>query len=209
MDQRFFALEGGEGCGKSTQWKLLKERFPELFPSLAEPVFTREPGGTPVAEATRGVILSPEAKDMSALTAFYLFAAARNDHIEEVIRPGLDQGRVVITDRFGAATFAYQAWAMENPISHDWFRFYYDGLAAKPAVTIVFDIDPEIGSARVGRDLARTTNHFDMRSLDFHQGVREAYLAFDRFAPTHIIDASRGVEEVFEEVVACLREHLQ
>ena len=209
MTEPFFPFEGGEGSGKSTQIQMLRERFSELFPGVGMPVFTREPGGTPVAEATRGVILSPEARDMSALTAFYLFAAARNDHIENVIRPGLDAGKVVFSDRFVGSTFAYQACAMKNPISQDRFRTYFEELAAKPALPLIFDIDPEIGSARVGRDLVRVQNHFDTRSFDFHERVREGYLALERYTPTRIIDASRGKEEIFEEVVACLREHLQ
>lgn len=207
MTEPFFAVEGGEGSGKSTQLKLLNERFGELFPER-KLRWTREPGGSPFAESVRNLILSEEAKDLDGRGAFYGFALARHDHIKKTIRPGLDRGEVVISDRFAAATYAYQAWAMENPISEDEFRYYYDGLEARPAVTIILDIDPVLGSERIGRALEREVNHFDLRSLAFHQKVREGYLRFDRFAPACVIDADRTKEEVFEDIVACLKPYL-
>lgn len=210
MDARFFTLEGGEGSGKTTQRELLKQRFSELFPNY-ELDWTREPGGTPFAEMVRTLIFSDEAQALDGTDAYHAFALARGDHIKNRIRPNLDKGMVVISDRFAAATFAYQSRAMENPISEDEFRYYYDGLAAKPALTIVFDIDPELAAERLKERYATEGgeyNHFDRRPLEFHQAVREGYLDFDRFAPTCVIDASRSKEEIFDEMVACLREHL-
>ena len=109
----FITLEGGEGVGKTTQRKLLEERLPQLYPDQ-EFLFTREPGGSPFAEALRDTIFSKLAADADGKTMFGLFAAARADHIRRVIRPALAAGKVVICDRFAAATYTYQGCAMEN-----------------------------------------------------------------------------------------------
>ncbi len=209
MDQKFITFEGGEGCGKSTQLALFKERFAELFPGESL-ITTREPGGSPFAERVRELILSDSAKDLDGMGAFYAFALARHDHIKKVIRPALNDGKMVLCDRFVGATYAYQACAMENPLNADDFRYYYEGLAAKPAVTVVFDIDPVIAAERLsGRTAGGAAyNHFDRRPLEFHQKIREGYLALGNFMPTCVIDAARSKEEIFEEVVACVRGHL-
>lgn len=207
MDNKFITIEGGEGAGKSTQLRLLKERFPKLFPGT-EACFTREPGGSPFAEELRSVIFSPGAKELSGKGMFGLFAAARQDHIERVIRPALDAGKAVVSDRFAAATYAYQACAMRNPISEQFFRLYYEELEAKPAVTIILDIDPRVGKKRIATRNGEAPNHFDEQDFEFHDTVRDGYKRFAEFAPACIIDADRSPEEVFQDIVDCLRKYL-
>lgn len=207
MDNKFITIEGGEGAGKSTQLRLLAERFPELFPGM-ESCFTREPGGSTFAEELRSVIFSEGAKHLSGKGMFGLFATARQDHIERVIRPALDAGKVVICDRFAAATYAYQACAMRNPISEEFFRQYYAELDATPVVTIILDIDPNVGMQRIASRNGQDLNHFDERGLEFHEAVRDGYRRFAEFAPACVIDASNSVEKVFDDITACLRTHL-
>lgn len=207
MDKKFITIEGGEGAGKSTQLRLLRERFSELFPS-EELCFTREPGGSSFAEELRSVIFSEGAKHLSGKGMFGLFAAARQDHIERVIRPALDAGKVVICDRFAAATYAYQACAMKNPISEEFFRRYYEQLDATPVVTIILDIEPDVGMRRIASRNGQDLNHFDERGHEFHEAVREGYRRFAEFAPTCVIDASPSQEEVYARIVACLRTYL-
>lgn len=207
MDKKFITIEGGEGAGKSTQVKLLKERLPELFPEAGF-CFTREPGGSEFAEELREVIFSSKAKELSGKGMFGLFATARQDHIERVIRPALDAGKAVICDRFAAATFAYQACAMRNPISEEFFKHYYQELDATPVVTIILDIDPVTGQERVAKRNGQDINHFDERDLEFHVGVRNGYHRFAELAPACIIDAAPSQEEVFTAVLACIRTHL-
>ncbi len=207
MDNKFITIEGGEGAGKSTQVRLLRERLPNLFPG-SEFCFTREPGGSPFAEELRAVIFSDGAKELSGKGMFGLFAAARQDHVERVIRPALDAGKAVICDRYAAATFAYQACGMPNPISEEFFKLYYAQLDARPAVTILLDIDPRIGTQRIASRNGQDLNHFDERDLAFHDRVRDGYRRFGEFAPVCVIDADNSIEEVFNDIVACLRTYL-
>ncbi len=207
MDNKFITIEGGEGAGKSTQIRLLAEQLPQLFPT-ATFHFTREPGGSDFAEELRTVIFSSKAKELSGKGMFGLFATARQDHIERIIRPKLDDGTTVICDRFAAATYAYQACAMRNPISEDFFKHYYEQLDATPVVTIILDIDPRIGMQRVASRNGQDKNHFDERDLTFHDAVRDGYRRFAEFAPACVIDATPSVEEVFSGIVDCLRKYL-
>lgn len=207
MDNKFITIEGGEGAGKSTQIRLLKERFEELFPGM-EVCFTREPGGSSFAEEIRSVIFSEGAKNLSGKGMFGLFATARQDHIEHIIRPALDANKVVISDRFAAATYAYQVSAMKNPISEDFFRQYYAELDVTPVVTIILDIDPREGLSRVATRNGQDLNHFDEQSLEFHEAVRDGYRRFAELAPACVVDAAPSQEEVFASIVDCLRKHL-
>jgi dTMP kinase len=207
MDNKFITIEGGEGAGKSTQLRLLKERFLELFPGT-EACFTREPGGSPFAEELRSVIFSEGAKQLSGKGMFGLFAAARQDHIERVIRPALDAGKAVICDRFAAATYAYQACAMKNPISEEFFKRYYEELDATPVVTIILDIDPSIGARRIASRNGQDLNHFDERGPEFHEAVRDGYRRFAEFAPACVINAEPSPEEVYARIVECLEKYL-
>lgn len=207
MDNKFITIEGGEGAGKSTQVRMLSERLPALFPDTKF-LFTREPGGSPFAEELRAVIFSPGAKELSGKGMFGLFAAARQDHIERVIRPSLDAGKAVLCDRYAAATYAYQACAMQNPISEEFFRLYYQELEAIPAVTIILDIDPRVGKQRIATRNGEAPNHFDDQDFEFHDAVRDGYKRFAEFAPACVINADRTPEEVFNDIVDCLRKHL-
>lgn len=205
---RFISLDGGEGVGKTTQRELIKERIPAKYPHL-EFVFTREPGGSPYAEEIRSVIFSESARTADGKTMFGLFTAARMDHVRRVIKPALEAGKVVICDRFMAATYAYQACAMENPISTASFQVHVAELEARPDLTLILDMSPERSLARVKRRSGEVT-HFDERELAFHERLRDGYYSFATLynAGTSLINADRTPEEVFVDIERKIQELL-
>lgn len=199
----FIALEGGEGVGKSTQLQLLQKRLPPLFPDR-QFIFTREPGGTEFAEAIRGLILSNDAEHADGKTIFSLFAAARFDHVAQLIRPKLEAGDVVITDRFFASSYAYQVVAQENAVSETFFTAYLEELNLFPHLTIVLSMDPVSSQARVRARHGDPENHFDSRAMEFHQKLHDGYRRFGhlyRDRNVVFIDADRSVEEVQHDIV--------
>jgi dTMP kinase len=204
----FIVLEGGEGAGKTTQINLLKERLPELVPNR-EFVFTREPGGSSFATEIRSLILSDAAKDASGMTMLGLFMAARADHVENVVVPALAAGKVVICDRYLAATYAYQIVAQEQIQLRDLYAEHVK-LVPVPDVTLFFDIDPIVAQARVE---VRTTeqNHFDMRTQEFHRRIRAGFVEFFAALPAEqvrTIDAGGSVEDVHGTVLAEIQNRL-
>jgi dTMP kinase len=205
---KFIVIDGGEGSGKGTVLDALKGTFPQGF------VFTREPGGTPLAEKIREVIFSEEAKETDALTNFALFWAARADHMLHNVRPSLEQGLHVISDRFDLSTFAYQLYGQEN---HNLLELFWQMRrmysVPVPDLYIYLDVDPEIGLARVrGRG---TGNHYDERDIEFHQRVREGYQEFLFRSHDQLqglgsrckkVDASKCPHDVIYEVLSIVSE---
>jgi dTMP kinase len=202
---RFITFEGGEGAGKSTQLKRLAER---LRARGLDVVATREPGGSPGAEAIRELVLNGAADRWSPVTETLLMYAARRDHIERVIRPALARGAFVVCDRFADSTRAYQGAAggtdpaliaaLEAQVLDD----------ARPDLTLVFDLDPEAGLARAharGGEL-----RFESKGLGFHQRLREAFLAIARDEPQRcaVIDAKATIEAVEAAVWEAVRTRL-
>ncbi len=193
---KLIVIDGGEGSGKSTQIQFLKEKYP-----LA--LFTREPGGSEYGEEIRNLMLkSPLAKDASAETQFGLIWANRADHVEKKIRPALEKGINVISDRFDSCTFAYQIYGQEGTDLKDLFfeirKTFLKGCV--PDLYVFFDISPEESLKRttVRANLFGESNHFDERKVEFHARVREGYAEFARLFPknTKIINAHGSKEEV-------------
>jgi dTMP kinase len=200
----FFSLEGGEGVGKTTQKNLLIKRLPLLFPER-EFVFTREPGGSPFAEKIRALILSEDAKHADGKTMFGLFVAARHDHMSQVILPALSAGKIVISDRFIGATYAYQLFAQDGEISKELYWAHHNALERTPDLTMVFDMDPRVAQERVSKRAGEVATHFDTRALEFHLRLREGYRDFAAYHPTTLVDAARTPEEVHQEVIGHIR----
>lgn len=194
----FVTFEGVEGCGKSTQIRLLAQKLIARGMSV---VLTREPGGCVIADAIRSVLLDPGHHDMTSRAELLLYAAARAQHVDEVILPALKQGSVVLCDRFSDATVAYQGYGrgLERATIDSLNQLAAADL--KPDLTLLMDMPAEEGLTRaIARNDANSAlneGRFEQESLRFHQRVRDGYLQLagkeDRFS---IIDATGSIEEV-------------
>jgi dTMP kinase len=189
MPGLFVTFEGGEGSGKSTQVTRLAAR---LRASGLEPLVTREPGGTPLAEAIRGLLLDPGLTP-GPVTEALLMEAARAELVATVVRPALAEGRVVLCDRYGDSTLAYQGAGrgLDAAMLAGWNRIATGGLV--PDLTLLFDVPPELGLTRRG-NAAGEPNRLDLESAAFHTRVRERYLELARAEPARfmVLDASLG-----------------
>jgi dTMP kinase len=190
----FITLEGPEGSGKTSQIAHLAEYIRQLG---HEVLTTREPGGTPISDQIRGVLMSLENTSMHARTETLLFLAARAQLVEQVIRPALAAGRIVISDRFADSTLAYQGYGHGNDLEmlRQMLRFATGGLL--PDLTLLLDIEAEKGLQRKQTN-GGEWNRLDAYSLAFHQRVRAGYLAMVQAEPQRWvrIDASQPAESV-------------
>jgi dTMP kinase len=198
MAGRFITFEGGEGTGKSTQAALLASR---LQAAGIDALVTREPGGSPGAEAIRHVLLSGAAKPLGPHAEAILFAAARDDHVRETIRPALDQGRWVISDRFADSTRVYQG-ALGNLDAR-----LISGLEritvgdTKPDLTLILDIKPKVGLARAAARRGQAVpDRYEAEALEFHERLRAAYCELAKAEPNRcvLIDVTGRAEHVAE-----------
>jgi dTMP kinase len=202
---RFITFEGGEGAGKSTQLGRLVER---LRSSGLEVVATREPGGSPGAEAIRALVLNGAADRWSPVTETLLMYAARRDHLERVIEPALARGAWVVCDRFADSTRAYQGAAGgTDPALIAALEAQVLG-PVRPDLTLVFDIAPEAGLARA--EARGGEQRFESKGLAFHARLREAFLAIAGAEPERcaVIDASRARGAVEAAVWEAVRARL-
>ena len=201
----FVTFEGGEGSGKSTQMSRLAERLRRAgFDALV----VREPGGTKLAEAIRGLLLDPGAP-VAALSEALLMVAARADLVASRLRPALDAGRVVLCDRYTDSTLAYQGGGrgIDPALLASWNRAATGGLV--PDLTLLFDLDPELGLAR--RAAAHgSANRIDLESEAFHARVRERYLQLARAEGSRftVLDADRPPDELAERVWSAVASRL-
>lgn len=197
---RFITFEGGEGAGKSTQLKRLVSR---LESNGREVVSTREPGGSPGAEGIRELVLKGSADRWSAVTETLLMYAARRDHLERVIRPALARGAWVVCDRFADSTRVYQGilGKVDERLIKGLERVSIGDLA--PDLTIVLDVPVELGLERVRlRRGAKTPDRFEAENVEFHQKLRDAYLAIAAEEPARcvVVDACAAKEAVAKDI---------
>ena len=199
----FVTFEGIEGSGKTTQMRRLaahlqKKGVPHLL--------TREPGGTPLADQVRSLLLTPREETVFPETELLLYEAARAQHVRGVILPALDSGKAVLCDRFSDATWAYQAHARGLGAAQveQLDRFAAGGLI--PDLTLLFDLPPETGFARIAR--RGEIDRMERESPAFHRAVREGYLRLAEGAGGRIvrIDAARAEEDVFRRVLETVKE---
>ncbi|MGV3088858.1 dTMP kinase [Streptococcus suis] len=203
----FITFEGPDGAGKTT---VLQELLPKLQVLGLEVITTREPGGVAIAEDIRKIILNPANTAMDHKTELLLFIAARRQHLVEKVLPPLQEGKMVIIDRFIDSSVAYQGHGRGLDIADiDWLNHYAtDGV--KPDLTLYFDIDAEEGLARIARNAERDVDRLDMEKADMHRRVRQGYLAIlekepDRFVK---IDASQPLEAVVQDALGIIQERL-
>jgi dTMP kinase len=200
MSGRFITLEGGEGAGKSTVLAALQAR---LAGHGIEVVVTREPGGTALGEAVRGLVLDPARGGMCAESELLLMFAARAQHVREVIAPALEAGRWVLSDRYTDASYAYQGGGRGQPIAR---IAELEAWAAplRPDLTLLLDLPVADGLARAG---ARgQADRIEREATDFFERVREAYRARAAAEPARfcVIDSSAAVEVVREGACAAI-----
>ena len=200
----FISFEGIDGAGKSSHIEALAQRW---LPRGVEIVRTREPGGTPLAESLRELVLH---RPMDTLTEALLIFAARRDHLQRCIEPALSRGAVVLCDRFSDASFAYQGAGRGFDAAvlgtlERWVQATPTGLR-QPDLTLWFDLDPSLAARRVAA--ARTPDRFEQQDEAFFRRVRDGYQARADAAPERFvrIDAALPRESVYEQVVAALRE---
>ncbi|MBD9512242.1 dTMP kinase [Pseudomonas sp. PDM22] len=193
MTGLFITLEGPEGAGKSTNREYLAERLRERG---IEVQLTREPGGTPLAERIRELLLDPSDEQMAVDTELLLVFAARAQHIAQVIRPALERGAVVLCDRFTDATYAYQGGGRGLPVERiAQLESFVQG-SLRPDLTLVFDLPVEIGLSRAA---ARgRLDRFEQEDRAFFEAVRNTYLGRAHAEPGryHVLDAAQSLAEV-------------
>lgn len=193
MSGLFVTFEGGEGSGKSTQLARLAAR---LCARGSEPVVTREPGGTPLAEGIRELLLDP-ARRPGAMSEALLMEAARADLVANLVRPALAAGRVVLCDRYDDSTLAYQGAGrgLDSGLLATLNRAATGGL--EPDLTLLYDVPPEVGLAR-RESAAGETNRLDREPADFHQRVRRRFLELAAAGPSRwvVLDATATPDEL-------------
>tara|TARA_R110001606_G_scaffold395664_2_gene568464 strand:- start:77934 stop:78560 length:627 start_codon:yes stop_codon:yes gene_type:complete len=202
MTGKFISIEGIEGAGKSTQLSFIQRYLTEQGKQL---VVTREPGGTELGEQIRTLLLTPTNSGMAVDTELLLMFAARAEHVEQVIKPALERGDWVLSDRFVDATFAYQGGGRGIDLQRiatlsDWAL---KGLQTD--VTFLFDLPVEVGQQRV---LSRNqgVDRFEQEKVDFFQRIRESYLQRAQQEPDRIkvIDASKSIVEIEVQLTTLL-----
>ena len=210
----FITFEGGEGVGKTTQLRLLTERLQQSGRTFVK---TREPGGTPEAERIRNLLVQREGGDWVPMAEILLFFAARVQHAETLIRPALARGEVVVSDRFTDSTRVYQAYGrgVDRKVIEDVNTLTLGDF--KPDLTIILDIDPQVGLARSLRatsaaatSAAQTEDRFEQLGISFHARIREGFLTIAAEDPDRcvVVDAAQDVDKVAETVWAIVEQRL-
>lgn len=202
MQGLFITFEGIEGCGKTSQAKLLSDYITERG---YEVTMTREPGGTPISEAIREILLSNDFITMHPHTEVLLYIASRAQHVEEIIRPAIEKGNIVICDRFSDSTFVYQCFVrgINKEIVETINNFALNG--ARPDLTFVLDIEPSEGLHRAmlrNQKQHRGQDRIESEAIEFHQKVREGYLRLIEEYPerAYLIKTDKDKTEVHEEI---------
>ncbi len=203
---KFITFEGPEGCGKSTQIRLLAEAL-EREGRLV--VTTREPGGTEIGEEIRKILLNQEYIQLTDVCEVFLYEAARAQLVNEVIVPALDSGHIILCDRFSESTLAYQGYG--GNISVEWIQ-KMDHVARgglRPDLTIFLDLDPAEGLKRA-RASQKEIDRLEEKDLEYHQRVYQGYLELARENPEGIkrVDANRGIHQIQADILTLVLEIL-
>lgn len=206
----FITLEGGEGAGKSTQIRLLAQSLQGLGHDV---VITREPGGTPEAEKIRSFLVQRDGGNWTPIAECLLLYAARQMHVETLIKPALTAGKIVISDRFSDSTRAYQSYGHGLPLEmiENLDRLVLGDF--NPDITFIMDLPVELGLQRAGKRLSNESSQedrFENMGLSFHERLRKGYL---EIAQTHaqrckIIDATKTVDEIAQTMLSQVKGYL-
>jgi len=201
----FISFEGSEGSGKSTQARLLSDW---LRTQGISTILTREPGGTPIGERIREVLLSPDHREMDPITELFLYLASRRQHIKELIEPSLKEGKIVITDRFSDSTMAYQGYGrgLDLSLIESLNRTATGGLS--PDLTILLDVDVREG---LSRNLGIKSDRLEIEDIEFHEKVRRGFIEIAKKEPKRvfIVETKNGIKKTHDEILAIVREWIQ
>jgi dTMP kinase len=214
---QFITFEGVEGCGKTTQIRLLAEALKLKGKGVT---LTREPGGCPISDKIRHILLDAENSAMTPLAELLLYAAARAQHISEVIAPALDSGKIVLCDRFTDATIAYQGYGRALDLQQITQLNSMVASDYRPDLTILIDCSPETGLKRAVDRIEKNSaddatalreERFEKESIEFHKRVREGYLSLaekesDRFV---VIDGSAGIKDTADMILKAVADRLR
>ena len=212
MSGYFITFEGGEGTGKSTQIKLLEEYLKAKGKNI---VTTKEPGGTEVGLEIRKLLVCGDKDKFDATAEALLYFADRHIHLTKKIWPAMDEGKVVLSDRFADSTFAYQYWGYNKRVSKETLQSLYDIAVGdfKPDLTIILDIDPKIGLER-SFNKAKTMEvkelRFEGRELEFHHNLRKGFLEIAKDEPNRcvVLNADKTIEELHQDIVNIVNQKL-
>jgi len=199
---KFYTFEGIDGCGKSTQLARVAERLQSIgTPCLV----TREPGGAPISEKIRELLISPDNKGMCSETELLLYLAARAQHVREIIKPAVDRGETVLCDRFEQATFAYQGGGrgLDVEVIHRINSFATGGIA--PDMTFIIDISVEISQERLNK-IGKGKDRMESAGAQFFERVRAGYMSAASADPRRIklLDGTKGVDELTDEILGVI-----
>ncbi len=196
----FITFEGIEGSGKTTQIKLLASHLEVLGYQV---VMTREPGGCPISDKIRSILLDADNHSMRPLTELFLYAAARAQHVAEVIKPALESGCIVLCDRFTDATIAYQSFGRGIEPGTIQTLNILACQSVRPDLTVLIDCDPDIGLMRARQRIEAASGpreeRFELEALEFHRRVRDGYLGMAMQEPQRFlkIEGSGTIDEIF------------
>lgn len=207
MSGLFITFEGGEGAGKTTQINRLAQSLTEQGHKV---ITTREPGGTPEAEKIRDLLVQRDGGQWSPISEALLLFAARSLHIERVIKPALDEGKIVICDRFTDSTRAYQGYGHELDLKviEDLVQTVLGGL--EPNLTFILDIEPESGLSRSERrlasealDIKQREDRFENLEIEFHEKLRQGFLEIAKNNPDRckVLDATQSIDDISQEIL--------
>lgn len=203
----FITVEGPEGSGKSS---ICKQLFAILKEKGFDVILTREPGGTPIAESIREVILNKQNTAMDGRTEALLYAAARRQHLVEKVWPALKEGKIVLCDRFLDSSLAYQGGARQLGVDAILNVNLFATEGMYPDLTLLFDITPEQGMERIAQNQLREVNRLDLEKMSFHHQVRDTFLSLaKRFSDRYvIIDASQSFDKVLQDTLEVVYKRL-
>ncbi|WP_442962091.1 dTMP kinase [Pseudogracilibacillus sp. SE30717A] len=204
----FITVEGGEGAGKTT---VLDHLFEKLTAQGYDVLLTREPGGISISEQIREIILHPDHTEMEKRTEALLYAAARRQHLIEKVIPALNEGKIVLCDRFIDSSLAYQGYARDIGIDEVFSinKFAIEG--CMPSLTLYFDIRPEVGLKRIALNRNREQNRLDLEAIEFHQKVYEGYHMLLKKFPERMIriDAEQHIDQVTDNAFTYIISHIK
>jgi dTMP kinase len=196
---KFIVIDGMDGSGKGTQIKMLKERLVDT-----PVIFSREPGGSPLGEEIREILLRREGPKSNPISDFFLFFASRGSHIEETVEPARTKGIHVISDRYDSSTYAFQIFGEERQelkALYEAVRSNLDPKKFHPDLYIFLDLPGEVAYERRKNDNAQAKSKFDILPLEYHERTREGFREFvKKYGPAELVDANRSPEVIHENM---------